>query len=502
MYALLFTGLPPDDLKWEKNKSNAWPKLMYEDLVDYLIHAKAYDGKAMKSFRSLYGYNYVQNGWMGDMWSIKCEGMTYIKAKISPSQPGVGRKDYNSWIAVSSENTVETGHCSCPAGNARSCSHISAIIYAITLAWANGVGGETCTDKQRAWGKGAAQVLSHDTISDMVFDRPSPFQLQPCTEKTANKTNTDTDCPPRTEQFLDHSDLQDFVSNSTVANIWECKGTILYKMLHAPEVKRDINEEILHQEHCENASYPVQVPLSCAKCQTFYDKYVNISSEKIQMLAKSTENQNTCVWTDSRKLRLTSSKVNDLPKTKRANPNKFVTNQIYPRFKGCFATRHGQKYEPVARAWYESVSGHKVRKSGIVVSLTEPYIAASPDGIIDERTIVEIKCPTRPLEDLISSGKYDVLLEDGQPKLSPKGKNGYYCQVQVAMFCTESTMCKFVVWTAEKQCVVDVQYSKDFIKGILPRIRDFYFKHLLVRLTDEFQASRLKISPEYKSLCR
>ncbi|XP_052784433.1 uncharacterized protein LOC128220191 [Mya arenaria] len=417
--------LPPDDLKWEKNKSNAWPKLMYEDLVDYLIHAKAYDGKAMKSFRSLYGYNYVQNGWMGDMWSIEYEGMTYIKAKISPSQPGVGRKDYNSWIAVSSENTVETGHCTCPAGNARSCSHLSAIIYAITLAWANGVGGETCTDKQRTWGKGAAQVLSHDTISDMVFDRPSPFQLQPCTEKTANKTNTDTDCPPRTEQFLDHSDLQDFVSNSTVANIWECKGTMLYKMLHAPEVKRDMDEEIPHQEHCENAS-----------------------------------------------------------------------------FKGCFATRHGQNYEPVARAWYESVSGHKVRKSGIVVCLTEPYIAASPDGIIDERTIVEIKCPTRQLEDLISSGKYDVLLEDGQPKLSPKGKNGYYCQVQVAMFCTESTLCKFVVWTAEKQCVVDVQYSKDFIKGILPRIRDFYFKHLLVRLTDEFQASRLKISPEYKSLCR
>ncbi|WAR11391.1 LOW QUALITY PROTEIN: hypothetical protein MAR_025571 [Mya arenaria] len=290
--------LPPDDLKWEKNKSNAWPKLMYEDLVDYLIHAKAYDGKAMKSFRSLYGYNYVQNGWIGDMWSIECE--------------------------------------------------------------------------------------------DMVFDRPSPFQLKPCTEKTANKTNTDTDCPPRTEQFLDHIDLQDFVSNSTVANIWECKGMLCYTS-----------------------------------------------------------------WTEIR---------------------------------------------TIARAWYERVSGHKVRKSGIVVSLTEPYIAASPDGIIDERTFAEIKCPTRPLEDLISSGKYDVLLEDGQPKLSPKGKK--WLLLPIAMFCTESTLCKFVVWTAEKQCVVDVQYSKDFIKGILPRICDFYFKHLLVRLTDEFQASRLKISPEYKSLCR
>ncbi|WAR25804.1 LOW QUALITY PROTEIN: hypothetical protein MAR_011508 [Mya arenaria] len=355
--------LPSDDVKWEKNKSNAWPKLMYEDLVDYLIHAKAYDGKAMKSFRSLYGYN-----------CTKC-GPLIVRAKISPSQPGVGRKDYNSWIAVSSENTVETGHCTCPAGNARSCSHISAFIYAITLAWANGVGKHVQTNS----GLGVKEQRKYGHMT--------PFQ------------------------------------------IW--------------------------------------------------------------CLTKTTENQNSCVWTDSRKLRLTSSKVNDLPKTKRANPNKFVTNQIYPRddLLHVMDRNTNQLHEP----------GMKVF---LVTSLTEPYIAASPDGIIDKRTIVEIKCPTRPLEDLISSGKYDVLLEDGQPKLSPKGKNGYYCQVQVAMFCTESTLCKFVVWTAEKQCVVDVPYCKDFIKGILPRIRDFYFKHLLVRLTDEFQASRLKISPEYKSLCR
>jgi hypothetical protein len=137
-------------MEWEKNNSRVWPKLTYEDLVDYLIHAKAYDGKEMKSFRALYGYNYVQNGWMGDIWSIECNDITYIKATVSPSQPGVGRMDYNAWIAVSKYLSVETGHCSCPAGNARSCSHISAIIYAITLAWSNGVGGEAAYMGERS----------------------------------------------------------------------------------------------------------------------------------------------------------------------------------------------------------------------------------------------------------------------------------------------------------------------------------------------------------------
>ncbi|KAH3712165.1 hypothetical protein DPMN_071844 [Dreissena polymorpha] len=70
----------------------------------------------MKSFRALYGYNYGHNGWIGDIWSIVCNDITYTKATVSPSQPGVGRKDYNAWIAVSKTVSVETGHCSCPAG--------------------------------------------------------------------------------------------------------------------------------------------------------------------------------------------------------------------------------------------------------------------------------------------------------------------------------------------------------------------------------------------------
>ncbi|KAL4229752.1 hypothetical protein ACF0H5_010141 [Mactra antiquata] len=40
--------LPPDDAKWLKNNFKEWPRLVYEDLDDYFIMKKAYDGKEMR----------------------------------------------------------------------------------------------------------------------------------------------------------------------------------------------------------------------------------------------------------------------------------------------------------------------------------------------------------------------------------------------------------------------------------------------------------------------
>ncbi|XP_060586523.1 uncharacterized protein LOC132742209 [Ruditapes philippinarum] len=447
----------------------------------------------MKSFRSLYGYNYVQNGWMGDIWSLNYDGETYLKAKISPSQPGVGRKDYDTWILVKADSSVETGHCSCPAGNAHSCSHIAALIYAVTLAWSNGIAGQTCTDKLQIWGKGATNVLSHDPISQMNFDRPNQFILTNETSDSPGKVHADSDSTSNIEQFVSHEDLIEFATNSSVGRLWDCKGTMLNKILLAPVIKERKEIEVVHQDHCVDSSNPVNVPLSCGKCETFFKQFIDLSPEKATFFTENTKTQDSNLWLDTRKLRVTSSRVSSLPKTQRADPNKFITNQIYPRFKGCTATRHGQKFEPVARAWFESTTNQTVAQSGIVVSEKEPYIAASPDGIIDNSTILEIKCPTRPLKELINSGKYDVVMEAGEPKLSAKGKNGYYLQVQIAMFCTQTILCKFVLWTPDDKCIIDVPYNEQVVSNILPRIRDFYFRHILIRLSDEYESVRLKL---------
>ena len=497
-FFLFFAECPTHDCKWIKNDSKVWPRLTYEDMVDYLILSRAYDSKAMKAFRAMYGYNYVQNGWMGDIYFSGSGELNYLKATVSPSQPGIGRSDYNVWVAITMDCTVLTAHCTCPAGNGRSCSHISALLYAISLAWSSGVGGTTCTDQRQAWGKGASKSLTHEKISDISFKRPRLQMVQENTVVTQSIDNVE-----REGQFLDHSDLQKYIEESPLKELWNCKDTMLYQVLKASGPSSVELEEIQHGDHnVEDPSGPVTLPLACCCCAHFYKHYILLQRDHYSNIQKLTINQNNNLWIDSRKIRLTASRISAIPKSSRADPEKFINGQLYPRFKGCAATRHGLKNEATARQWFQHVTGETVSKSGIVICKEEPYLAASPDGFVNENTILEIKCPYRPLKDLIESGKYDVMLNEGKPFLDPKGKNGYFCQVQMTMFCTKTKNCKFVLWSAECLFIINVPFCEQYVTSLLPRIRRFYFEKLLARITDDFHYKRLKLSKEYVNHCR
>lgn len=63
-------------------------------------------------------------------------------------------------------------------------------------------------------------------------------------------------------------------------------------------------------------------------------------------------------------------------------------------FLGSAATRHGVKYEDWARLLYEREMGSSVREYGLLPHKTVDIMAASPDGIDDNGTCVEIKAPT------------------------------------------------------------------------------------------------------------
>lgn len=147
---------------------------------------------------------------------------------------------------------------------------------------------------------------------------------------------------------------------------------------------------------------------------------------KCNAIEQASIKQSGALWIDARKLRLTASRINAIPKTERGNGDKFVTNQIYPRFKGNDVTRHGHKFESAARSWFEQTSGLSVRQSGLVVNQNEPYVAASPNGVIDDNTILEIKCPTNPLNQLLTTDKYGLQLDEN-------GMGSMYCSVRDVM---------------------------------------------------------------------
>lgn len=120
---------------WKINETSTLPKTSYEELVEYLINSNAYDWKETHAFRALCAYNYVQNGWLGDLYHFKVDPITYVKASVFPSQPGVGKADYLPWVAFEDDGHIVTASCTCHAGLGRACCHISAVVYAISFAW-------------------------------------------------------------------------------------------------------------------------------------------------------------------------------------------------------------------------------------------------------------------------------------------------------------------------------------------------------------------------------
>src|SRR5690349_22748162 len=90
----------------------------------------------------------------------------------------------------------------------------------------------------------------------------------------------------------------------------------------------------------------------------------------------------------------------------------------------------GIEYEPVARAAYERAFDVEVQEVGIAYHDHIKWFAASPDGLVGEDGLLEIKCP-RTINHL----------EVVQSKLIP---DEYQWQMLAQMACTGRQWCDFV----------------------------------------------------------
>lgn len=90
----------------------------------------------------------------------------------------------------------------------------------------------------------------------------------------------------------------------------------------------------------------------------------------------------------------------------------------------------GTETEPMARSAYEAHSGNLVTETGLVLHPSITDAGASPDGLIDEDGLVEIKCPN-------TATHIDTLLDEKVP-------SKYVTQIMWQMACTGRKWCDFV----------------------------------------------------------
>jgi putative phage-type endonuclease len=150
--------------------------------------------------------------------------------------------------------------------------------------------------------------------------------------------------------------------------------------------------------------------------------------------------QGTAEWLQERCGKVTASRIADLmAKTKTgwgASRANYAAQLIAERLTGCVAASftnaamiHGTETEPEARRAYEFFVDRDVQQVGFAPHPTIPMAGASPDGLVGDDGLLELKCPN-------TATHIDTLLSATIP-------DKYVKQMQFQMACTGRQWCDF-----------------------------------------------------------
>ena len=164
--------------------------------------------------------------------------------------------------------------------------------------------------------------------------------------------------------------------------------------------------------------------------------------------------QGTEEWFNDRLGKVTASRIADIvAKTKTgesASREKYmlqllaerVTNVREPTFLNT-AMQWGTDQEPVAKLSYQIETGKTVVNVGFIPHPNIAMSGASPDGLVDDDGLVEIKCPN-------TSTHLQFLINQKIPK-------SHYDQMQWQMSCTNRKWCDYISFDPRVQANIQLE---------------------------------------------
>lgn len=179
------------------------------------------------------------------------------------------------------------------------------------------------------------------------------------------------------------------------------------------------------------------------------------------------EEQRSKEWFQKRKGKITGSAVGAIlglnPYTKKEDVLRRMVREYhgYPsEFTGNIATDYGTNNESNAIGSFELNYDLSVTETGFHVHPVYDWLGASPDGLVGDSSIIEIKCPF--------SRRKDALFKsiDEQPH--------YYAQVQIELYCTERKSAFFLQWSPYGYKLEMVDIDEKWIDENVPKLYDFY----------------------------
>ncbi|XP_068685847.1 uncharacterized protein [Montipora foliosa] len=325
------------------------------------------------------------------------------------------KKVYTVTIYLDDQQEIKSTECECPRG-AFKCSHAAALFI-------HGIHNLSRTDVECQWRKRkTTTTLSNQAVSGL-FPRPKRY--------CALSRN-----PTQADRSALYEDLKEYGKFTGLCWLLSPEPPVANK-LPMPSI-----EEIIFSDEFLRAKGS-QEQMDCLIRRSKLDVH------KIARISQLTVGQRVNpVWHLARRGRLTASNFGSVLKAKRVTPSlvkRLLGEYDLSRVK---AVQWGVNNEKEAIRAFTLKTGKIVKDTGIWFD-SSGILSASPDGIVDDETVLEAKCPyterNLTIEEALNSTSFCLeKIESGQDYTLRKD-HVYWDQVQGQMYLSCRKFCFFVV---------------------------------------------------------
>lgn len=372
-------------------------------------------------------------------------------------------RSYSVDVSLNHDGVVQEAQCECGVGQGPEghCKHIAAVLFGLSLFCQTGdiLTELTCTQVLQTFHKSTASKGSPVKSSSFQAIRGKPSLIY----------------DPRPEHLRITEQHADHFRGACLNFPGKVGQTMPVMQLFTPA-----NIPALCHDHDYMALSPEE--------QYLRDNHISeISESDIAVIERETRGQGKSrKWKETRLQRITSSNFGTVCKaTESKNMVALAKSMTVHRDINTKAIMHGKKFERVAVEKFESIDGIKTEECGLFICQKYPQLAASPDRLVGEDTVLEVKCPFSCKNETITPVTVPYL-KNIEGVLTLDNQHCYYYQVQGQLLCTNRNHCKFVVYTIKDIVILDIARDELFIQEMTDKLIAFYDNHFKAAVIDTF----------------
>ena len=464
-----FGDLPVDG--WT---SENLPTISEELVKKYLRKMGGYT----KNYRT--GARLTRSGHVSHILRSECPPFVYLKARCRPTM----RRNppyYHNFLKLSrSEGNgtidIEGANCRCPAGETQSCVHIAGLL--LTLAE---ITQTACTSQVCLWSKPCGKPTEAQLSAELDFGMASTTGYQPYSGAVL-------DASALVQEMQASGLAVGFGEFIEMEQERQASSTIMIPPSHNARLLVDPFEYLLS---LDKDGWEVSDLVDSLK----------VTPEEVMLVAEMTIGQrDNPLWMDARQWRITASNFGRIANRQTEDYPPSLFKLLLGDY-GCptsHAIRWGIEHEDTAVKRFEAVKSLEVHPCGVYISHHQPFLAASPDGLIHlpngSLGLVEIKCPFKHRTSTIADACKDPLFclefDSIEEVTSLKRTHNYYYQVIGQLAITGACICYFVVWTCEDLFIEEIKPDVDLWSCMQHKLTKFYFEHYGKRFWKDLYLSK------------